>query len=162
MAVTPANQLVGQELANVNAHLRPAAMPQTLKDIELGQGGTIAGQVIDFVGQPMPNQQIVIRQANHEPIIGRSDRTGNFRVSGVSAGVCQVTCGQQAIACRCWAQRTAPPVATQQLLLVIGNVTERGQRPIADLLTGPVLIGLIIAAAVAIPIAIHNAQDDAS
>jgi hypothetical protein len=44
--------------------------------------------------------------------------------------------------------------------MVAGEGVERGQRPFSDLLSGPLLIGLLIAAAVAIPIAIHNSQDD--
>jgi hypothetical protein len=38
----------------------------------------------------------------------------------------------------------------------------RGQQPISAVFSNPLLIGLIIAAAIAIPVAIHNSQDDAS
>lgn len=162
MAVTPINELAAQEVSGVGRPSIRTALQAVVADVELGPGGVIQGQVVDSVGHPLANQRLVIQQGNREAVFGQSDQFGRFRMSGVGAGVCQVTCGEYAVACRCWTKNTAPPAATKDLLMTIGDATHRGQRPIADLLTGPVLIGLIIAAAVAIPIAVHNAQDDAS
>jgi hypothetical protein len=64
--------------------------------------------------------------------------------------------------CRCWAAGTAPPAAQGEVLLVPIGLVERGQRPIGEILANPILIGLIIAAAIALPIAVHNSKDDAS
>ena len=80
----------------------------------------------------------------------------------MNAGLCRIEYGGSVLACRCWSPRTAPPAATNELLLITGDPVERGQRCIGDLFSGPVLIGLIIAAAVVIPIAVHNSQKDAS
>jgi hypothetical protein len=47
------------------------------------------------------------------------------------------------------------------MLLVDGSQgIARGQQPICDLLTNPLVIGLVVAAAIAIPVAIHNADND--
>ena len=54
------------------------------------------------------------------------------------------------------------PQLQSRYLLSPNQQIQRGQRPIADFLSGPVLIGLVIAAAIAIPIAIHNSKDSAS
>jgi hypothetical protein len=42
------------------------------------------------------------------------------------------------------------------VLVVADSAVARGQRPIGEILCNPVLIGLLIAAAIAIPIAVHN------
>jgi len=52
-------------------------------------------------------------------------------------------------------------VALNQLLVVSDSSVERGQRPIGELFCSPpFLIGALIVAAIVIPIAVHNAQDD--
>ena len=53
---------------------------------------------------------------------------------------------------------TAPPAASQSLLLVKDGETIRGQQPIANLFTSPLVIGLVLAAAIAIPIAVNNSS----
>lgn len=161
-SVTPVQELVAADTGGNVEH--PNRFPQRSRivDLELMSGGVLAGQVLDNSGQPLIGQTIVVQRSGREPINARSDHEGRFLLSGMSSGICKIECGDNAIACRCWSPHTAPPVASKELLLVAGETVERGQRPIGDLLTGPVLIGLIIAAAVAIPIAIHNSQKEAS
>ena len=161
-SVTPTQELVADDsIGNVkqpvSASIRPA-----ISDVELVVGGVLVGQVVDATGQPLVGQAIVARQSGRESISARSDHEGRFRLNGLNAGLCRIEYGETLLACRCWIPNTAPPAATRELLLTAGESIERGQRPIADLLCGPVLIGLIIAAAIAIPIAVHNSQKSAS
>ena len=48
-------------------------------------------------------------------------------------------------------------------MLVVGDI-DRGQRPLSPLgsllLSDPVILGLVVAGAIAVPIAIHNSQND--
>lgn len=161
-SVAPIQELVAADQIGSVEYLSRSPIHSRINDVELMSGGTLAGQVVDSAGQPLAGVAIVVRQSTGEPITSRSDHDGRFRLSGLAAGVSQVAFGENAIACRCWSPNTAPPLAAKEVLLTASESVERGQRPIADLLSGPVLIGLIIAAAIAIPIAVHNSQKSAS
>ncbi|MBI2478565.1 MAG: carboxypeptidase regulatory-like domain-containing protein [Planctomycetia bacterium] len=161
-SVTPVQELVAGDRQGHAEQPDRAARNSPVVDVELMPGGILAGQVVDSSGRPDVGQAIVVRQSTREPIVTFSDQAGRFRVSGLSAGLCQIAHRESAIACRCWSPRTAPPAAERELLLTSGATVERGQRPFADLLCGPVLIGMIIGAAIAIPIAIHNSKKSAS
>jgi hypothetical protein len=161
-SVTPLKELVAADRIGDAKQLGRSSMQPPVSDVELLPGGVLSGQVVDSAGQPLIGQAILVQQANREPNGTHSDHQGRFRLSGLSAGLCQIEFGDHAVACRCWSPNTAPPVAAKEVLLTSGESVERGQRAIADLFTGPILIGMIIGAAIAIPIAIHNAQKDAS
>jgi len=161
-ALVPAQLLVAGDPIHRSHILTPMANTPSVKDVELAAGGVLSGQVIDTAGRPLVGQTILALQSNREPLTTQADHEGQFRLSGLTAGLCQINYGEQAIACRCWVANTAPPIATKELLLTAGDSVQRGQRPIADLLTGPILIGMLIGAAIAIPIAIHNSKKDAS
>jgi hypothetical protein len=107
----------------------------------------------------MPGQAVVVRQAGGQPRQTIADRQGRFVFEDLGGGVWQVSSGAAVAVCRCWAANTAPPSATEQLLLVSPAAVQRGQRPIEELTT-PILIGLVVAAAIAIPIAVHNAKKE--
>jgi hypothetical protein len=138
---------------------RPAG---TVRDVALDAQGRITGQFVDVQGQPRPHQSLVIQRQGGQPRRMSTDAQGRFVVENMSGGVYQIAADDTAVVCRCWTANSAPPVAAKQLLIVSGEGVERGQRPFCDLLTGPLLIGLVIVAAIAIPIAVHNSQDDAS
>jgi len=46
------------------------------------------------------------------------------------------------------------------LTVVADQQVVRGQQPFSAIFTNTLFIGLVIAAAIAIPIAVHNSQDD--
>jgi len=161
-SVTPMQELIAGDSIGYVEQLVRSSIQLAISDVELMPGGVLSGQVIDATGQPRLGQAIVVQQPGREPISARSDEQGRFRLNGLNAGLCSIECGEILLACRCWSPNTAPPVAKSELLLITGEPIERGQRSIGDLLSGPVLIGLIIAAAVIIPIAVHNSQKDAS
>ena len=161
-SVTPLQELLAADPIGSVERLGRSFVPLPANDVELLPGGMLVGQAINSAGQPLVGQVILVQQTSREPIVARSDHEGRFRLSGLSAGLCQIEYGDSAVVCRCWSPNTAPPAAAKEVLLTPGDLVERGQRPISDLLTGPVLIGLIIAAAIAIPIAIHNSNKDAS
>jgi hypothetical protein len=87
---------------------------------------------------------------------------GRFLFAGLSGGTYVVALRSQSTACRCWAPHTAPPAAGQQLLLIDQGDLARGQRPFGEMITNPFVIGGLIVAALAIPIAIHNSDKDGS
>ncbi len=129
-------------------------------DVQLAAGGKLVGQLVDEHGQVLPQQPVLVRQAGHflAPVI--TDDQGRFQVLGVRGGTLELISGRTVQVCRAWTPGTAPPSANGQLLLVSSDPLARGQRPMGELFQDPLLIGLIIAAAIAIPIAVHNSKDD--
>lgn len=132
------------------------------RDVSLGAAGELRGTLVDKNGVPLANRVVVAVGADKSSLQSISDAEGHFRFPGAKPGLYGVASESSYQACRCWAAHTAPPVAASELMLVEGNQTLRGQQPIGELLCGPVLIGLIIAAAIIIPIAVHNSQKSAS
>lgn len=134
--------------------------PAAIRDVELGGGGRITGQFLDVQGQPKANQVVVIQRQHGQPLQTHTDPNGRFVIAGASGGLYQISTDDSVILCRCWAENTAPPGANRDVLIVSGDGVQRGQRPIGEFLfSAPVLVALVIAAAIAIPIAIHNSQD---
>jgi len=131
-------------------------------DVRLGEDGSFSGQLLDPSGRPLAGQTVLLTQAGKTLAQSRSGDRGEFSFDQVRAGVYQVTIGASAVACRVWTQQAAPPVATSQLAVVTHPDVIRGQQPISALFSNPLFVGLIVAAAIAIPVAIHNSQDDAS
>lgn len=131
-------------------------------DVRLDDDGSLNGRLLDPAGAPLAGQTILLQQAGKTLSQSRSGERGEFSFDAVRAGFYQVTIGASAVACRVWTGYAAPPAATGQLAIVTHPDVIRGQQPISSLLSHPLFVGLIIAAAIAIPVAIHNSQDDAS
>jgi len=109
----------------------------------------------------LTHQAIVLHQRGKPVAQTQSNDSGEFAFARVSGGVCQLAAGASTIVCRAWTSEAAPPVASDQVTIVASPHVVRGQQPLS-VLSNPLFVGLIIAAAIAIPVAIHNAQDDAS
>ncbi len=139
-----------------------AAAKLVARDVSLGTGNDLRGQLVDKNGAVVAKRIVVAVHADKSSLQTVSDSEGRFRFTNAKPGTYQVASERSYQLCRCWAAKTAPPSAAREVLLVEGDLTLRGQRPVGELLSGPVLIGLIIAAAIIIPIAVHNSQKTAS
>ncbi len=132
-----------------------------INDIALAGSGQLSGMVLNLHGQPTDEFDVTAVQDGRQIASVTPDKQGRFHIDGLHGGLFQVTAGSNAYICRGWAAGTAPPIARQQLLIVPEGIVQRGQRPFSDLFfADPVLIGLVVAAAIAIPIAIHNSRKD--
>ena len=128
-------------------------------DVALGTGGELFGQVVDADGRPVAGTQVaILNQTKNQVTRWPTDRAGRFVARNMSGGLHQLQTPNGLLVCRCWVVRTAPPASTNQLLIIDDARIARGQRPIGELLT-PIVIGLLIATAIAVPIAVHNSQD---
>ena len=96
-------------------------------DVALSQGGVMRGQIVNGQGQPIANAPVSLHHAGKEVASTSSDAEGNFAFSGLRGGQHVIVSGDQAGLCRVWTAETAPPSATQNMLLVQGNETVRGQ-----------------------------------
>ena len=130
----------------------------TVQDVRLGDQGTLAGQLLDASGRPVAEQPVALLQGTKVLAETRTDGAGRFSFPQVRGGVYQLTSGTAWVACRVWTNQAAPPAAQGQVLVVSEGEIVRGQQPISALFTNPLVIGLIIAAAVAIPLAIAHKE----
>ena len=149
-----------------------AAKPETVTknskksavfDVGLHKSNTLIGQLVNEQGIPQVKQKVSLVQKNRLLVTATTDKNGYFAFSNVSAGTYNVVAPKAQGICRVWAPKTAPPAAQPGLLLVDGKGAIRAQDgPIAYWLGKPWVIAGLVAAAVAIPVAIHNHQNDKS
>lgn len=146
-----------------------------IHDVELGPHGQFAGQIVNAQGKPISGAAIILRNRSGK-LQAISNAQGQFQFSSLSGGTYHLEGGQGGQLCRLWKNGTAPPKANGQMLLVqqdgpvaLGQncgtpvcgspVSGRASRA-KRFLTHPLVIGGLVAAAIAIPVAIHNADDD--
>jgi hypothetical protein len=119
------------------------------------------------------NAEVRLRSPDGQQVATRSDNEGRFGYQGVAGGTYHLETEYGQVACRTWTPQAAPPKSSSTLLLVHDAELARGQwgpPPAAngfvsnmkETLTHPFAVAAIIGAAVAIPVAIHNADDDDS
>ena len=89
-------------------------------------GGTLLGTVVDAKGSRLPHRSVVVSQPGRAVKI-RADALGEFRLTGLRGGLYVVGADGRQQACRVWAPATAPPCATEKLLVVGGGEAVRGQ-----------------------------------
>ncbi len=159
--VLPVAQVHALDPPNGGQLTVPRTKPVYVNDIALGKAGQLRGYVFDSQGQPSKAYHLKVTSSGRSAVEVTTDKQGRFQVDGMRGGMFQVAAGKQTYLCRGWVEGTAPPKARDQLLVVPDSVVERGQRPIGDLFVGdPIMVGLIVAAAIAIPIAVFNSRDD--
>lgn len=134
-------------------------------DVSLQDGGRFTGEVRDAAGKPTADTDVLLvhrESGQHYQTV--TDQAGRFSFAALGAGLYQLQTAHATLLCRCWAPKTAPPAARGEVLIVSDESIERGQRPLAEaLFSTPTLLCLMIVAAIAIPIAVHNSnRDDAS
>ena len=92
-----------------------------------------------------------------------TDQRGGFVFSNLAAGTYRLETKSGVYLCRIWTHAAAPPSAAPSLLVVNDAQIERGQRPMKEIFrSDPLLMAAIVAAAIAIPIAVHKSQDDSA
>lgn len=125
-------------------------------DVRLDERGAVRGILFDMAGQPLAGRPVVLRQTSGTMCSTETDAAGRFELRGVSGGVHCLVAGDRSVTCRVWTHGAAPPAATDQLTVVAGPPLVRGQQPFYAIFQNPLFIGLVIAAAIAIPIALHD------
>jgi len=129
-------------------------------DVALSAGGVLRGQITDAQGNPVVQATVSLRGPGGETAATVSDRSGFFQFAGLRGGTYRIVAGEASGLYRLWAPRTAPPSAQAAALVVAGNQQVLGQcAPVLRCLRNPWIIAGIVAAAIAIPIAIHNTHE---
>ena len=139
-----------------------------IRDIGLRPNGMLVGQILDANSRPKVGIAIAIRAANDIVATTNSDASGVFAVTGLRGGLHQIDTPNGSTVCRFWAAGTAPPGAIDQIGIIDEQTIVRGQPrarlrheyfPYARALARqPLIVGGAIAAAVAIPVSLRNAD----
>lgn len=140
---------------------QPTANRAVTVDVALGAEGLLRGQAVNAQGRPVPLTRVSLRQNDREVATTVADRDGRFLLPGLRGGTYQLVAGQASVTYRLWQAHMAPPSATQAALVVVdGRQVLAQQGPLGYWLTNPWVVAGLVAAAVAIPVAIHNHQVD--
>jgi len=165
--VLPPQQLAAAEVIGGAHGAAVAAVARApIGDVELGRGGLLVGRLVDTTGRPVAGRDVSVVVGDKTIAVSRTDGSGVFAVAGLRGGVHQITTVESARVCRLWAPGTAPPQTPPSLELVAGEDVVRGQwgpppgnrflKEAKIWATNPFVVGGIIAAAVAIPIALSD------
>lgn len=141
-------------------------LPIRVVDVALGDNGLLYGQLLDRQGRHLPITAIHLSNGNQQWTT-YTDTEGNFHLEGLFGSTYQVEAAGQTEIIRAWAPGTAPPQAVEGLLLVHDNSVVLGQHcgsPVCGSmvcaakhpLSNPFILGGLVAAAIAIPVGIHN------
>lgn len=150
-----------------------------LANVELQVDGNLAGQLLSENGLPVMNTTVQVHDQSDPNKVAqtvKTDKNGQFKVASLKGGSCILTVADHSYACRTWVHGTAPPKSIRSIALVAEGDVVRGQcnsecapckptmmQRIRCMSTGQKLgVGLVIAAAIAIPIALNDDDDDAS
>ena len=140
-----------------------AAPVVAITDVQLHQGGTLVGQIVNADGAPLKATEVRLQQAGAPVTSTVTNEKGFFKVSELRGGVYQVAAADGYGTYRMWAVNTAPPAAKPGVLLVSGNTIVRGQQQgYVYWLTNPWVLAGLIGAAITIPIALNNDDDSSS
>jgi hypothetical protein len=133
-------------------------------DVALREGGVLVGQVVNQQGVAKAKADVSIRFANHEVVRTTTDENGVFAAKGLRGGQYELMTDEGVSTCRLWAADTAPPAARPAALLVSGDNVIRGQGGVHGwvgwMKAHPYLTAGTVAAAVAIPLALADDDDD--
>ncbi|MBN1590813.1 MAG: carboxypeptidase regulatory-like domain-containing protein [Pirellulales bacterium] len=137
------------------------AKPQ-VSDVALMNGNVLVGQVVNSSGAAVTEAPVLLQQENRTIATLKTNKDGFFAAKNVPAGIYDLSATDGKGVYRLWAPKTAPPTAQKGALLVTGKNVARGQygSGLRNMLANPWIVGGIVAAAVAIPVAIHNADND--
>jgi hypothetical protein len=140
-------------------------------DVTLVAGGVLQGYVVDAQGVPAAEVEVQLTAPNGQFVVATSDAKGRFGYRGLEGGAYQLETEYGLVNCRVWTAQAAPPRSAATLLVVHDEQVARGQRPAPPQLNGfvsrmkrvmtdPLAVALIVGAAVAIPVGVHNANQD--
>jgi Carboxypeptidase regulatory-like domain len=156
-------------VASLGILLPPSAFATTpvepTNDVALRSGGLLVGQVVDSQGVAKSGTMVSIRQGQQEVVRTTTDENGVFAAQGLRGGHYQLLTQEGGSDCRLWAADTAPPAARPAALIVSGNDVVRGQYGPAQgwvhwMKAHPYITAGVVAAAIAIPVAFIDDDDD--
>jgi hypothetical protein len=152
--------------AALSAQENSAREVAEIRDVELAYGGVLVGRLLDSSGQPLANMPVSVLSSGETLASMETDAEGVFAVSKLRGGVHQIATADNAQVCRLWAPGTAPPNAGKSIDMVTDGDVVRGQygpppgnrfiKKAKVWATNPFIVGGVVAAAIAIPVALSD------
>lgn len=139
----------------------PSEISQVL-DVALDAAGILHGQVTDQHGAPLARVNVTVTQQQQQVGATTTDSNGWFGVGGLRGGVYQIEAAQSQATWRVWAPGAAPPSAQRAAMIVAGGDTLRGQSGARRFVIPTLILAGLIGTAIAVPIAISNANNNGS
>jgi hypothetical protein len=134
----------------------PVPVKRQVTDVTLSDNGTLRTQIVDFQGQPVVGEKVVVCFQN-KPIASLvSDQQGFATVSGLRPGPHQIVTARGTSSFRMWNEDNAPPSAVKTPTVVSDKDIIRGQ--LGAFNVPMIVVGGAAAAATAISL---DAEDDA-
>ena len=143
----------------------PDSRAMTIHDVALRPGGVLQGQVVDSQGQPAAATRVVLAQEGKPTAATQTDAQGRFAFTGLKGGMYQLATAQGGGMYRLWSPNAAPPAARADALLVHGDEVVRGRMGngnVLGFLANPWVLGAMVAAAIAIPLALDSENNEGS
>jgi hypothetical protein len=156
-----------------------AELPPTppVLDVALSDGGVLHGRVVNLQGSGIPGTPVTLKAGDRTVAAGTTASDGSFHAEGLKGGMYQVVTVQGQGIYRVWSAGTAPPAAQSEAIIytqnraVDGRVVVYTQNCCNDgccnngccdtgslkmLLCNPIVIGGLVATAVAVPVALNQ------
>lgn len=150
----------GNQAASATSVIQPRSGLEVV-DIALTKDGRLSGVVVSPQGRPVAKSRVLLRKQGKTVAKTASGKRGAFTFSKVRSGTYELETRAGICRCRIWTNRAAPPAAVPAVMIVDGQELVRGQHSMSEFFTGdPLLLGSVVAAAIIIPIAIHESRDD--
>lgn len=140
-----------------------------LKNVELTATGSLEGRILTPTGTPVKGVQLSVRSQKDVQQVGQkvvTDEAGRFLITGLKTGTCIVSTEDNTFAVRAWNKGTAPPKSLKRIALIQeSSDTVRGNWASDNRFVNWVrcltpqqkcCLGVIVAAAIAIPIALDD------
>ena len=125
-------------------------------DVSLAEDGKLYGRLLDSEGVPVGGQLIVVFRDGERVAETKSNSEGDFELDRLRGGLYVIAGKEGGGLYRVWASQTGPPSA-KGIAVVYGDTTVvRGNRAWRSWVTSPAFIGIGLAGAIAIPIALHK------
>ena len=130
-------------------------------DISLTEHGSFRGSVVNADGQRLDGVSLQLRSMRDSKTSSVVTNKGEFSFQKIAGGSYQLSTPHSNYFCRIWTKQAAPPAAVDKLLVVSDDRLARAQRPMSQFfMADPFWISVAVAAAVVIPIAVHNSGGD--
>lgn len=166
-------QFLLAQTAETGGHIEPVQ----IVDVALQPGGVLQGRIVESQGKPLAATQVSVISGPQQWTV-RTDAQGQFAIGGLLGSTYQIQVANHSQIVRAWAPGTAPPLAVSEVMVVPDTSTVLCQDCGAPVCGSPVcgsgvcrgkksclrplILGGIIAAAIAIPIAVDGDDDPAS
>jgi len=132
-----------------------------VEDLSL-QNGLLVGGLVDASGRGVENAPVVIAQQGKPVLEMKTDSEGRFAAAGLKPGVYQVVSHGGLNNYRVWEEGSAPATAKKGVIHRVDPEVARGgsSNPLLSFLANPIVLAMIVAAAIAIPLALDDDDND--